>query len=123
MHLLFPWLLLLIPIALVGAYMALMFATGVLEKQDTSFWIPVRARQQNESANSAKLLSYDDGTGDPSALPEYLLNASDAAYGAGLLFDKLAAASKGYQNKVLATSWFSPDRRILAVCEGGTVLT
>jgi len=122
MHLLFPWLPFLIPIALVGAYMALLFASAVLEKQDTSFWVPVRAREQTENVTSAKLLSYQDGTGDPSALPQYVLNASDAAYNAGFLFDKLVADPKAYQNKVLATIWFSPDRRILAVCAGGTVL-
>ncbi|HEY7120537.1 MAG TPA: hypothetical protein VH475_28390 [Tepidisphaeraceae bacterium] len=109
----------------VGGFFLLLFVTSVLERRYTCPYVPVRvagaAAAPLRAGEPPPTLDYADATPDASELPEYVRIMSDDAHASGFLFDRLVAHVKAPQVRILATVWYSPDRRTVLLSGAGTV--
>ena len=107
--------------ALPVGFLLLLFTASLLEKNPTRPFVPAKRKPPPSPYGGPPILNYDAQLPDPAQLPDYVRAMSDRAYAMGFVFGGILAHVKAPRIKVLATVWFSPDRRILVLSGSGTV--
>ena len=106
-------------IAIPLGFFTLLFLAGYYERRLTQPYI----RLANAAIPApAGQLTYDGGLPDPSQISEYVEIMSADIQAAGFQYGGMVAHAKTKQNKIIATVWMSPDRRIVVISGAGTVI-
>jgi hypothetical protein len=100
----FVWLALLIPLALVGGFLLLLFVVALVEKHPVHAFDPTPLEAT------------------PPDLPPYARAMNDAAARCGYAYGGTYAHAKGGTYRLWSSLWMAPDRRVLANVSGGTIL-